>query len=256
MKSAQSKAGHRGYGQYCALAKALDVIGDRWTLLIVRELLARGPSRYTDIRNGLPGIATNLLVERLTGLEAAGSFPCGLADEDGLPVGLQLLAPARQDARLYRVGAVLESLLEAKWGGPLLANADPSDAVCSQWLALPIELHLRDRTPTRPPIRIELRMGGEPLVIETVDGTVRARLGRAEEPDGVITGPPRVVLALLMGKLTLANARRDGVRYQGASSALRRLVVTPVGGLMPARRVSPAVPVTGTRRARRPIASR
>jgi aspartyl-tRNA(Asn)/glutamyl-tRNA(Gln) amidotransferase subunit A len=51
------------------------------------------------------------------------TLPGGLADEDGLPVGIQLLAPARQDARLYRVGAVLESLLEAKWGGPLLAQA-------------------------------------------------------------------------------------------------------------------------------------
>ena len=247
MKSTQ-KAGHRGYGQYCALAKALDVIGDRWTLLIVRELLARGPSRYTDIRNGLPGIATNLLVERLTGLEAAGLIVREAAPP---PIATTLL-------RLTARGEALRDVVNAigRWGGPLLASADPSDAVCSQWLALPIELHLRDRTPTRPPIRIELRMGGEPLVIETVDGTVRARLGRAEEPDGVITGPPRVVLALLMGKLTLANARRDGVRYQGASSALRRLVVTPVGGLMPARRVSPAVPVTGTRRARRPIASR
>jgi aspartyl-tRNA(Asn)/glutamyl-tRNA(Gln) amidotransferase subunit A len=51
------------------------------------------------------------------------SLPGGLADEDGLPVGVQLLAPARQDARLYRVGAVLESILEEKWGGPLLAQA-------------------------------------------------------------------------------------------------------------------------------------
>ena len=62
----------RFYEQYCAIAKALDVIGDRWTLLIVRELLVRGPSRYTDLRNGLPGIATNLLVDRLRGLEEAG----------------------------------------------------------------------------------------------------------------------------------------------------------------------------------------
>jgi aspartyl-tRNA(Asn)/glutamyl-tRNA(Gln) amidotransferase subunit A len=51
------------------------------------------------------------------------SLPGGLADEDGLPVGIQLLAPAREDARLYRVGAVLESLLEEKWGGPLLDSA-------------------------------------------------------------------------------------------------------------------------------------
>src|SRR2546422_8235183 len=55
----------RSYGQFCGLAKSLDVIGDRWTLLIVRELLIRGPARYTDLRIGLPGIPTNLLAERL-----------------------------------------------------------------------------------------------------------------------------------------------------------------------------------------------
>jgi DNA-binding HxlR family transcriptional regulator len=62
----------RSYGQYCAVAKSLDLLGERWTLLIVRELLLRGPSRYTDLRKGLPGIATNLLAERLRGLEDAG----------------------------------------------------------------------------------------------------------------------------------------------------------------------------------------
>ena len=62
----------RSYGQYCPLAKTLDVVGDRWSLLIVRELMIRGPSRYTDIRNGLPGVATNLLADRLRELEQAG----------------------------------------------------------------------------------------------------------------------------------------------------------------------------------------
>ena len=62
----------RSYGQYCAMAKALDLVGDRWTLLIVRELLLRGQCRYTDLRQGLPGIATNLLAERLRELEQAG----------------------------------------------------------------------------------------------------------------------------------------------------------------------------------------
>src|ERR1700761_9754991 len=62
----------RSYGQYCSIAKALDVVGDRWTLLIVRELLIRGACRYTDLKNGLPGIATNLLADRLRELEAAG----------------------------------------------------------------------------------------------------------------------------------------------------------------------------------------
>ena len=62
----------RSYGQYCSVAKALDVVGDRWNLLIVRELLLRAPLRYTDLRRGLPGIATNLLSDRLRALEAGG----------------------------------------------------------------------------------------------------------------------------------------------------------------------------------------
>src|ERR1700691_6206768 len=62
----------RSYGQYCSIAKALDVVGDRWTLLIVRELLIRGACLYTDLEAGLPGIATTLLAARLRELESAG----------------------------------------------------------------------------------------------------------------------------------------------------------------------------------------
>src|SRR5580692_4963804 len=62
----------RSYQQRCGLAKALDVIGDRWTLLIVRELLIRGACRYTDLKDGLPGIATNLLSDRIRDLESGG----------------------------------------------------------------------------------------------------------------------------------------------------------------------------------------
>ena len=62
----------RSYGQYCSIAKALDVVGDRWTLLIIRELLIRGACRYTDLKDGLPGIATNLLADRIRELESAG----------------------------------------------------------------------------------------------------------------------------------------------------------------------------------------
>src|SRR5215468_4746123 len=62
----------RSYGQYCSVAKALDVVGDRWMFLIVRELLLRGACRYTDLKNGLPGIASNMLADRLRDLESSG----------------------------------------------------------------------------------------------------------------------------------------------------------------------------------------
>src|SRR5690349_3555655 len=61
----------KSYGQYCSVARALDLLGDRWTLLIVRELLLQGPSRFTELKTGLPGIATNLLSTRLKELEDA-----------------------------------------------------------------------------------------------------------------------------------------------------------------------------------------
>jgi DNA-binding HxlR family transcriptional regulator len=72
----------RQYGQFCPLAKALDVVGDRWTLLIVRELSVR-PCRYTDLRDGLPGIATNLLADRLKsrGCHHRGASPTSRRDQ-------------------------------------------------------------------------------------------------------------------------------------------------------------------------------
>src|SRR3954454_16334730 len=113
----------RSYGQYCALARALDLVGDRWTLLIARELYLRGPSRYTDLRNGLPGIATNLLADRLRALERAGV----IAREDAPPpvaTALFQLTPRGEQLR-----PVLEGLI--RWGIPLMAEQNPGDAVRS-----------------------------------------------------------------------------------------------------------------------------
>ncbi len=205
----------RGYGQYCALAKALDVIGDRWTLLIVRELLLRGPCRYTDVRNGLPGIATNLLAERLRELEATGI----LRREDAPPpVATTLL-------RLTARGEALRSVVHAigRWGGSLLGEQIKDDAFCSHWLAMPLDLYLTDRAPKRPPIAIEVRSGDEPIVIETANGAVRTRIGRAANPDAVLTGPAPLVLRVLMGKLTVGEAKTHGVRYVGDPRALQRV---------------------------------
>ena len=105
----------RSYGQYCSVAKALDVIGDRWTLLIIRELLLQGPCRYTDLRNGLPGIATNLLSDRLRELEAAGLVR---REEAAPPVATTLF-------HLTEAGAGLEPALEAlgAWGIRYMAAA-------------------------------------------------------------------------------------------------------------------------------------
>lgn len=205
----------RSYSQYCALAKALDVVGNRWTLLIVRELLVRGACRYTDLQHGLPGIATNLLADRLRELEDAGLV---LREAAAAPVATDLF-------RLTARGLELEPMLEqlAHWGAPLLAKAPKTDAFRSYWLALPARLHLVDRRRHEKPISIEIRAGGTPLTIEAVDGEIRTRAGAAVAPDLVLTGTGAVVTGLLMGRLDLAAATAAGLKQQGDASVLRRL---------------------------------
>jgi DNA-binding HxlR family transcriptional regulator len=207
----------RSYGQYCPLAKALDVIGDRWTLLIIRELLLRGACRYTDLRNGLPGIATNLLADRLRALEAAGLLE---REEAPPPVASTLL---RLTARGERLRPVLDEIV--RWGIPyMVAGPDAGDVFRSQWLAWPAELFLTDSEPDGPPIAIELRAGEGPMVIETSGGAVHARAGRPERaPDAVLSGAPPVILGVLSGELDLPAARDLGLSFEGDERALARV---------------------------------
>jgi DNA-binding HxlR family transcriptional regulator len=205
----------RSYGQYCSLAKALDVVGDRWTLLIVREMLLRGACRYTDLRNGLPGIATNLLADRLRELELAGIVA---REEAPPPIASTLfrLTPRGEELR----GALVEL---ARWGAPLMLEPDGDEEFRSHWLAIPVELYLTDRTPDRPPLTIEVQAGGEPMLIETVDGGARTYPGEATDPDAVLRGAPQLVIGVLSGRLELAAAERSGLRYEGDPAVLSRV---------------------------------
>ncbi|HME03986.1 MAG TPA: helix-turn-helix domain-containing protein [Solirubrobacteraceae bacterium] len=206
----------RSYGQYCALAKALDVVGDRWTLLIIRELLLRGPSRYTDLRNGLPGIATNLLADRLRELERAEI----VAREDAPPPVASTLF--RLTPRGEGLRPVLDEL--GRWGVPYMTEGPaPRDEFRSRWLAWPAEAFLVDGEPAQPPVAIEVRAGDdEPMVIETRAGSVESHPGRAGHPDAVLTGTPHAILGLLSGRFDLARARALGLEYEGDPRVLRR----------------------------------
>src|SRR2546421_12888545 len=117
----------RSYGQYCSVAKALDVIGDRWNLLIVRELMLRGSCRYTDLQAGLPGIATNLLAERLRALEHAGIV---YREDAPPPVATTLF-------RLTDRGEELRPVMRAlgRWGAQLMPGSAGDDEFRSHWLA-------------------------------------------------------------------------------------------------------------------------
>ncbi|HEY2398213.1 MAG TPA: helix-turn-helix domain-containing protein [Solirubrobacteraceae bacterium] len=207
----------RTYRQYCSLAKALDVLGDRWTLLIVRELLLRGPSRYTDLRDGLPGIATNLLADRLRELEAAGIV---VREQAAPPVATTLF-------RLTPRGEELKDAIHAlgRWGMPLMSEGPaPGEAFRNRWMALPTELFLRDSTPDRAPVTIEVRTDEGPMLLETLDGEVRARAGSREHPDTVLTGPPRLILAVMTGALSLGDAEARGLRCEGSRESVLRIL--------------------------------
>ena len=206
----------RSYKQYCAIAKALDVIGDRWNMLIVRELLLQGACRYTDLHDGLPGIATNLLAERLRDLEREGIVT---REEAPPPIATTLfrLTPRGQELKtiLFELG---------RWGAPLMTEPDEQDAYRGRWLA---SLLLIDRTPDEPPVTIEFRTGEEAITVETRDGQVHTHPGAAEKPDLILTGPPPLLVGVLTGELNLTTARARGLQTRGNAKILVRFRPEP-----------------------------
>jgi DNA-binding HxlR family transcriptional regulator len=206
----------RSYGQYCSVAKSLDVIGDRWTLLIIRELLLRGACRYTDLKNGLPGIATNLLADRIRELEAAGLVR---REEAPPPVATTLV-------HLTEAGAELEPVVKALgwWGLRYMAGPADADQFRGQWFAYVVEFFLRDRDPGGPPATIELRTEAGPAVIEVSGGEVRFRVGSVPHPDLVLAGRPQLIDALISGQLSADEVTAYGLEISGDAGLLDRVL--------------------------------
>jgi len=206
----------RSYNQYCAVAKALDVVGDRWTLLIIRELLLRGGCRYSDLQHGLPGIATNLLGARLKELEEHG-----LVCRESAPPPVATTLYHLTDA-----GRELEPVLSAlgRWGARFMPEPTGEEVFRSHWLAFPVGQFLEDGEPESPPATIEVRTAGDqPAVIEVAGGEITTHLGSAPAPDLVLEGEAPPILGLLSGMLKLTDARQLGLRTKGSTAVLRRL---------------------------------
>jgi DNA-binding HxlR family transcriptional regulator len=205
----------RSYGQYCSIARGLDLVGDRWTLLIVRELLLRGPSRFTDVKNGLPGVAANLLATRLKELEQAGLVRHEYAPP---PVATQLY-------ELTEDGLALEPVLRALglWGLRYMADERRGDAFQAEWLAYAPAWFTTDADPSGPPVVIQLDGDGQRAVIELGDGQVRTRVGHADHADLTLTGPARSVLGVLLGMVDVKSAMTMGLRTRGDVGVLDRL---------------------------------
>lgn len=211
----------RSYDEYCSIAKSLDLVGDRWTLLVVRELSLRGPSRYTDLRNGLPGVATNLLADRLRDLEAAGLVA---REEAPPPIATTLF---RLTPRGEGLKPVLDELM--RWGLPLMVEQRDEEAVRSHWLAGALEVTLSDRRPDADPVTLELRVGDEPIAVAARAGKVAVTLGAADAPGAVLTGPARPIMGLLLGILDQGAAEAMGVAVEGDPTVVERFAADAVG---------------------------
>jgi DNA-binding HxlR family transcriptional regulator len=205
----------RSYGQYCTIARALDVVGERWTLLIVRELLFQGSCRFTDLKNGLPGIATNLLSSRLKDLEDDGLIT---REDAPPPIATTLYA-------LTDEGRSLEPALRAlsDWGRHLMVVEHDGDAFQPHWLANAAASFVVDADPGAEPVVIQLIAGDNSAVVEVGGGEVRSRVGRAVAAELTLEGPPRLVLGLLAGMIDAGGAIRSGLRLTGNSEVLARL---------------------------------
>jgi DNA-binding HxlR family transcriptional regulator len=209
----------RSYGEYCSIAKALDAVGDRWTLLIIRELLIRGGCRYTDLKDGLPGIATNLLADRIRELESAGLIRRVDAPP---PVATTLF-------HLTEAGAGLLPVLDAlgRWGVRYMSEPAEGDEFRGHWFAFPATFFLHDGDPDGPQVSIELRADGMPAVIEVSGGSVSTRLGTHPAPDLTLRGEPRLILALFSGRRTAAQVAELGLEITGDSAVLQRVLRQP-----------------------------
>ncbi|MHC5906313.1 winged helix-turn-helix transcriptional regulator [Streptomyces sp. S6] len=187
----------RSYDQYCSAARALDVVGDRWTLLIVRELLA-GPRRYTDLHADLPGVSTDVLASRLKDME-----------RDGLTVRRRLPPPGA--AYVYELtarGRELLPVLQAlgEWGQPELGERRPTDAVRAHWFALPLLRALEGEGV----VQVRLDEGEFHLHVGEAEGPVYGDGPAPGEPDARLVLDTETCTAIAQGELTLDDAVRTG----------------------------------------------
>lgn len=175
----------RSYHQFCGIAKALDIIGERWTLLILRDLLL-GPRRYKDFLEGLPGITTNLLAKRLKEMEA-----------NGLIQKVVLVSPASGEAyALTELGKDLEPALLAlgKWGARYLGSPIKGDTLNIAWGLISLKRRYQG---VKHPVTIELKIGERVFQYRLTKDYADVREGTPWLADMTISGAPEVFRALL-----------------------------------------------------------
>ena len=170
----------RSYKQYCGVARALDLVGERWALLIVRELVL-GPKRFTDLRAGLPGIATNVLSNRLRQLE-----------RDGVVTRRQFPPPApAQVYELTEYGRELVPIMLAlgRWGASTMGPRTPEHAIRSEWLAVALQAFFDADAAAGLTANITLSLDGALFTLRIAEGQLEVVHGAAAPVDlSIVSG--------------------------------------------------------------------
>jgi DNA-binding HxlR family transcriptional regulator len=201
------------YAQYCAVARALDLVGERWTLLVVRSLLM-GPQRYTDLREALPGVSTDLLTARLRTLEEAG-----YVHRRQLPRPAAVSVYELTDAG-WQLGPVVLAL--AKLGVAQLGSPAAEDEVNADALVLLLRASFRAAPRSDGPSpSYQLELDGEPYAVDVHARRVEARRGPAAHPTLTLHSSARTLAEILSGALAAETAIADG----------RLEIDGPVGGM-------------------------
>jgi DNA-binding HxlR family transcriptional regulator len=210
-------AGKRTYDDSCGIARALDLVGERWALLVVREL-AHGPKRFTDLRAGLPGISADVLTQRLRDLETAGIVRRGT------------LAPPAA-SRVYELtewGAELEPVLLAlgRFGSRAPLPTEPPPLSVDAAVVM-LETTYRQSDETPPTIRYGLVLSGDSFELDAGDEQLRARRGAARDPAVTLTTDTRTLVSVLFHGQSLDDAIAQGtLQLTGDRTAAEGLLAT------------------------------
>jgi DNA-binding HxlR family transcriptional regulator len=207
----------RNYNQYCGLAYALDKMGERWTILIIRELIA-GPRRYKDLIKGLPGISTNLLASRLKSLE-----------EDGLIQRRVLPPPAGSTVyELTPLGLGLEEALIAlgKWGSQFVPPSAEEAALLNVGsYALTLKTFFRPELAQDVEETYELHIDDEVMQVQISAGEIEVQQGTALPADAVFYTDITTYLGLLTGQIVAETAVSNQlIQIKGDPDALQRFL--------------------------------
>jgi DNA-binding HxlR family transcriptional regulator len=198
----------RSYEQYCAVAKALDVVGERWTLLILRDLVHLGPRRFSDLLRTLPGIGKSLLASRLRHLEKAGLVQRRRLPPPAGSVVYELTELGRGIER-----AVIEL---GRWGGNFMGARSADEAFLPSGHISAIRATFRSEPAAGISRRYQFEIDREPFFVEIADGEVTACEGTLPERDLAVKTDVDTSIELMTRRLTPGDALRAGrVQIEG-----------------------------------------